>query len=427
MRFLAALASSLLIAALGATDRKAINAGIRDSAPPLPAQFSWPPGLAQTQQLRLTEAIAVALWNNTALEADLAAFGVAKADLLEAGLLRNPNFWSLLPVGGKPFETLLNWPVEEWWQRKKRVRAAQVNVDAVAKGLEQNGLNLIRDVALAHADLWLASQRAVTLAESATLRERIAALTEKRREAGDATGIEVSLAAADARSAGEVSRRALSDIAIARARLSALLGMRGDNGSLEAIGEVAAPSALTENALVEFSLTSRPDLRAAELSAEAAAQRAKWQRTRVLNMLTAILSVKPSGTPAETRAGPGLQFEIPIFNRNQGQVARADADVIQAGWRYAALRDRVEQDVRESYRRTQQAIRSSADLQTGLRPMVEQSIEQAEQAFRNGDASRLSVIEATRIRFDVQLRQVDAEAGVRRALAELERSVGKTL
>lgn len=394
----------------------------------LPARFAWPPGLAPTTKLTLKDATAVALWNNNALDGDLAALGVAKADLLDAGLLRNPNLWSLMPVGKKPFELLLNWPIEEWWQRKKRVRAAQVGFDTVAKGLEQNGLNLIRDVALAHTDLWLAQRRAATLAEAAALRERIAGLVQKRREAGDAAGLEVTLALADARSAREMAERAKADIDLAQPRLRNLLGMTGGQ-PLEAVTEAlpAAPSPapVEEDALVESAFTARPDLRAAELAVVAAAERAKWQRSRFLMMLTPILSVKPAGSPLATRAAPGVQVELPIFNRNQGQIARADAEVVQAGWRYAALRDRVEQETREAYRRAAQARQSQDQLAAQVRPVVEESIRQAEQAYRNGDASFLNVLEPSRARYDVELRQLEAEAGLRRALAEVERAVGR--
>lgn len=390
----------------------------------LPAKFSWPPGVTPTTRFTPPTAIAVALWNNNALEADLAALGIAKADLLDAGLLRNPNLWSLMPVGKKPFEILLNWPIEEWWQRKKRVRAAQVNLDAVAKGLEQNGLNLIRDVSLAHADLALAQRRAVTLAEAATLRERIAGLTVKRQEAGDASGLDVSLAQADARSARELAQRAQTEIVALQPRLRNLLGLTG-NEAIEAVEEDFTVPDGAEDALVDSAFTARPDLRAAEIAVQAAAERAKWQRSRFLQMLTPILSVKPVGTPFATRAAPGVQVEIPIFNRNQGQIARADAEVVQAAWRYAALRDRVELETREAYRRYMQARQSKEQLAGQVRPVVEQSIRQAEQAFRNGDASFLNVLEPTRTRYDIELRQLDAEAAERRALAELGRAAGR--
>lgn len=418
------LFSLAIAAACFADDRQAVSTRLKQEPRKLPASFSWPPGIEASTELAPSDAVAVALWNNTALEADLAALGIAKADVLDARFLRNPSLWSLLPVAGKPFEVLLNWPIEEWWQRNRRVQAAQRNLDAIAKGLEQNGLNLIRDVRLAHADLRLAAVRVTILRESAQLRRRIAELAAKRRDAGDGTGLEVSLASADARSVEEQAVRAEGDVETAATRLRLLLGMRGDPQPLSA--KAAATDALVpeQAALVEAGLTARPDLRAAELAVEAAAARAKWQRSRLLGLVNLILSVKPVGTPVKTRVGPGVQGEIPIFNRNQGQIARADAEVHQAGWRYAALRDRVEQEVREGRERLLQARQSLEKLRTEVRPAVERVLAQTEKAYSNGDLSYLNVLEASRQRFDILLREADADAAVDRARAELARACG---
>jgi cobalt-zinc-cadmium efflux system outer membrane protein len=278
---------------------------------------------------------------------------------------------------------------------------------------------------VAHADLWVAESRSRTLAESAKLRARIATLTERRRDAGDATGLDVGLARADANSTSELAIRAAGDVEIAQSRLRLLLGMRNDPRPLSAKLDQEPPQPAPVAQLVEAAYASRPDLRAAELAVEANAYRAKWQRSRVLNMVVPMLSVKESGSPVATRAGPGFQIEIPLFNRNQGQIARADAEVVQSAWRYAALRDRVEQEVRESFARFQQSRTSLDQLRRELKPAVEQVIEQTGTALRNGDASLLNLLEATRQRYDAELRESDAEAALMRAYAEVERSVGK--
>ena len=386
--------------------------------------FRLPDGISLGDPLTPGVAVTIALANNAALEADLAAIGIAQADVKDATLMRNPSIQTLLPVGLKPFEFLLNWPIEELWQRKKRVLAAERSLDLLSTGLVQNGLNLIRDVQVAHADLWLAERRRGTLEESAALRERIAELTERRRKAGDATGLDVALALTDARSARELAARAQGDTQIALTRLRPLLGLRNDPRALTAALQepVAIPGGL-----VDAAYAARPDLRAAELAIEAAAYRAKWQRSRIFTMVSPMLSIKETGTPLKARTGPGLQMELPIFNRNQGQIARADAEVQQAAWRYAALRDRVEGEVREASARFQQAAQSRRQLAEEVKPAMEQSIAQIEKAYRNGDASVLNVLETTRQRFDVLLRELDAQAAEARSRAELERSVGKKL
>lgn len=387
--------------------------------------FTLPSGVSLESELSVAEVVAIAVANNALLEADLSALGLSRADLLDAGLLRNPSIQTLLPVGLKPFEILLLWPIEDLWQRKKRVLAAQKTLETLSAGLLQNTLNLIRDAKVAHADLLLAQERATTLKESAALRARIATLVERRKNAGDASGVDVSLAQTDAASAAELARRGDGDVAIAQVRLRNVLGLRDQPVAIRVKGEGALPAPGVERDLVESAYANRPDLRAAELQIEASAYRAKWQRARIFNMVLPMLSSKQTGTPLNLRAGPGLQMEFPFFNRNQGQIARADAEVMQSALRYTALRDRVELEVREALARREQALVSLEQLRTQLKPVVAQSIGQTEAAFKNGDASFLNTLESSRQRFDAELRELDTAAALSRAQAELERSLGK--
>lgn len=371
-------------------------------------------------------AVAAALWNNTALQADLASLDVTRADLIEAGLFRNPSFSMLLPAGPKPFEFLLAWPIEELWQRKHRVKAAQANYDAVAISLVQNGLNLVRDVRLAHADLWTAQERTRTLRESADLRERIAALTDRRRDNGEGTGLDVNIARADALSVRELANHSASDIDVMRSRLRRLLGMPEGVQPLTAVPDPETAQTPTIGALLEMAMSNRPDLRAAELDIETTAQRAKWQRSRILAMLTPTLSSKEVGDFG-LRSGPGLNAEIPALSRNRGQISKADAEVLRAGRVYASAKDRVEQEVVEAYERLRQAQDSLEQIRQQVLPPVNEAVRLTERAYLNGDVSLLNVLEANRQRYDIALRELEARAAAYRAIAELERAIGRSL
>ena len=420
--------SSPLLSAQSVADeiQQRTGFGLPDRAGQTTPAFSLPPGVTSTATLTSRDAVAIALWNNTALQADLANLDVSHADLVEAALFKNPSLSILLPVGAKPFESLLAWPIEELWQRKQRVKAARLNVDAVATGLVQNGLQLIRDVKIAHADLWLAAARVRVLRESAELRTRILSFSERRRDAGEGTGLDVNLSRSDAQSASALARIAEGDIDTAASRLRYLLGMRGQTTPIVAnVDGTTRPTVPALTILLETAASSRPDLRAAEIHIDSSAERAKWQRSQVLAMMAPTLSIKEVGD--SLLAGPGLNMEIPILSRNQGRISRADAEVVRAGRLYAALKDRIEQEVVDAYTRYRQAETSLALLREQVRPSAEQSIQLSQRAFESGDILLLTVLEATKQKFDIDLREAEAEAAMHRALADLERAVGRTL
>ena len=96
----------------------------RRMVPLMPTGFWMGPGV--DDGLNQTEAVAIALWNNADFQASLTDLGFARADLVEAGLLRNPVLSLLFPVGPKRLEATLKWPIETLWERPLRIRGGRI-------------------------------------------------------------------------------------------------------------------------------------------------------------------------------------------------------------------------------------------------------------------------------------------------------------
>src|SRR5262249_30558217 len=91
-------------------------------------------------------AVALGLWTNALFNEQLADLGVARGDLIQAGLLPNPDFLYYFPAPLKPFKYYFEFPIEALWLRPIRVKAAKWEWQRVEKRLVQSGLDLIRDV-----------------------------------------------------------------------------------------------------------------------------------------------------------------------------------------------------------------------------------------------------------------------------------------
>jgi cobalt-zinc-cadmium efflux system outer membrane protein len=384
---------------------------------------SLPPGLTLTSPLSSDSAAALALWNNRRLHADLGALGLAEADLLDAGLVRNPRFDILFPVGAKPLEILLNLPIDAFVQRPRRIAATQAAYDQLAESLIQNGLNTIRDARFAHADLVQAGARVEVADRAAALRTRISQLTEARLRAGDISELETIQARTEAGAAQEQAARFRHDLTLAEERFRLALGLSVARPAVSAaISPAPMDAPMPLEALLEKAMAARPDLRASELSIATATKRAHWERSRSL-WLVAQLSSKEVGTNG-VLTGPGLSAEVPVFNRNQGLVARAEADVDVASRQYLATKQTVAFEVAEARQlllQAQEALRRTR--QQVLEPL-QRGAALAEDQYKKGDVAYLFVLEQTRGLVDAELRVVDYETAVRRAQAQLERSVG---
>jgi cobalt-zinc-cadmium efflux system outer membrane protein len=140
-------------------------------------------------------------------------------------------------------------------------------------------------------------------------------------------------------------------------------------------------------------------------------------------LLAAQLSSKEVGANG-VLTGPGISLEVPIFNRNQGLIARADAEVEIASLQYLALKQRVALEVAEAREQLVQAQDVLRKLRDEVLPPLQRAGALAEDQYKKGEVAYLFVLEQTRGLIDAQLRIVDAEAAIRRAQAQLERSVG---
>jgi cobalt-zinc-cadmium efflux system outer membrane protein len=118
---------------------------------------------------------------------------------------------------------------------------------------------------------------------------------------------------------------------------------------------------------------------------------------------------------------------LPIFNQNQGLIARAEAEVERAVSQQRTLHDRIIMEVEQAQVRVEQAALEYKVLETQVRPEVELAIRRAEIAYREGDTPFVVVLQTSRQLIDMKLRRVQLEADLQRSWAELERSVGRKL
>ena len=374
-------------------------------------------GLRLDDGLTESEAVAIALWNNAAFQLDLASLGFARADLIEAGLLRNPILSLLFPLGPKQLEATAMLPIEVLFQRPRRVAMSTLNLQRVAEGLVQNGLDVGREARLAHAAVLLASERSTLAQEAFQLSSAVADITESRLKAGDISVLDLNLVRNQARLAGEEARRNQYELVSAEARLRFALGLVDEPDHLKILPSDTESAEVPEiSALIEDALASRPDLRAAELAMESAGERAGLAKAEILQ-LSAGIDVNEMGLSGP-EAGPGVTVALPFLNRNEGDRARAQAELDRAARDYAAVRHRIVSEVREARARFLWARDALDSWRESIVPSMEEAFRQTEMAYTAGEVSYLAVLEANRRLVTAKLQEVVVARDFRSARAE---------
>ena len=384
-----------------------------------------PDGLAAGRPLTEEQAVHLALWNNAAFHEAAAELDLTRADLVQAGLLANPEVFFSFPVLGRDYRYLFDLPIEAVWLRPVRLKAAEAENQRACERVTQLALDLIRDARLAYLDLRLAQDQLKVAERAVQLRGNIAKLAETRLAAGDASPLEASTARIDALLAAQDVTRAAGEVTAVQERLRNLTGLSAFGFPL--VTEATPFDARTDapvDELVAEAVANRPDVLAA-----AAAVRAADERVRAADLgwfrLLGVLDAT-SGSPVHT-FGPAFRVTLPLFNRGEGVKAIAAAQREQLDRRRLTVRNQVVQDVRTAHARYHQARSELDQLRAKTRPEVEGTIRQAETAFKEGNATYLIVLEANRQLIATYAREAQLTADLRRAWAELERAVGRRL
>ena len=221
-----------------------------------------------------------------------------------------------------------------------------------------------------------------------------------------------------------------TDVSSARlARVQALVSLRellGYNAvpaDYDVIGDLAyQPLKATMEDLQMKAVDMRPDLRAANFGITAA-------QSQIL-LAKANAKVDVNGTfdythvSGENTASMFVNFALPIFNRNQGEIARTGYALTQAQELQQSASDAVLSDVANAY----EAVRSNDEVvqlySSGYLKQAQDSLEISEYAYKRGAASLLDFLDAERSYRSVQLAYRQALASYMTALEQLKEAVG---
>jgi outer membrane protein, heavy metal efflux system len=221
-----------------------------------------------------------------------------------------------------------------------------------------------------------------------------------------------------------------TDVSSARlAKVQALVALRqflGYNAvpaDYDVIGDLAyQPFQAKLEDLQMRALRERPDFRAAELGITAA------QSQYLLAKANAKVDV--NGTydfthvSGENTASIFANFELPIFNRNQGEIARTNYALAQAKEQEQSASDTVLSDVANAY----EAVKSNDEVvqlyTSGYLKQAQDSRDISEYAYKRGAASLLDFLDAERSYRSTQLAYRQALASYMTALEQLKEALG---
>jgi outer membrane protein, heavy metal efflux system len=221
-----------------------------------------------------------------------------------------------------------------------------------------------------------------------------------------------------------------TDVSSARlAKAQALVGLRQQLGydavpaNYDVIGDLAyQPLKANLEDLQAKALRERPDFRAALLGITAAQSQIRLAKANAKVDVNGTYDF--THTSGQNSASIFASFELPIFNRNQGEIARTGYALTQAQESQQLASDTVLSDVANAY----EAVRSNDEVVqlyvSGYLKQAQDSRDISEYAYKRGAASLLDFLDAERSYRATQLAYRQALGSYMTALEQLKEATG---
>jgi cobalt-zinc-cadmium efflux system outer membrane protein len=392
-------------------------------------------------KVTLDQAIQLAMQHNHSLLATRTTVQQSLANEVTANLRPNPTLftdWEYLPlINGTPSGTGLlsylhdstegdigiSYMFERGQKRQHRVQAAK-DVTSVARsqvadaerGLAFQVGQLFINVQLAESTFDLAQQDVKSFQNTVDLSER--QFKSGSISENDLLQIQVQMVQylTDLQQAQLAKVQALSD-------LRQQLGYETVPADYDISGPFEYhPVALTFEELQAKALQARPDLRAAELSISAA----NSQHTLALanGKQDVTLSTNYSHVNSISTITFSVSVPLPIFDRNQGNIAQTRYAITQAQEQKKSVNGQVLTDVRDAWEGLQTSERTLRIYVDGALATAKRSRDITGYAYRRGAATLLDLLNAERGYRATELAYRQALAAWLTSLEQLRQAVG---
>jgi cobalt-zinc-cadmium efflux system outer membrane protein len=391
-----------------------------------PARAQTPSPTPSLNGLTFEEIYDLAERNNLQIAAVRRRRAVAEAAILIAGERPNPDFITTYTRTEPRLNTAVSQVIELGGKRGRRIDVARNELRLTELDLDAALRMLRHDVRAGYFNIGLARNTLVLGQQAVDQAKDLADLARTRFEAGDIAQFEVL-------QANLAVDRATNDLArlenaerIARATLNQLLN-RAPDAPLDLRDSLfVKPMSISTADLIGRALAANVDLRTAEQQIATEQSRLKLARAQRVPDLTLQPGLESFDSAFPGRPGFNMQVTVPlpIFNRGTAEIKRSSAMLEQLQAERDATRQRVSSDIGRAALNLESARKQVEFYESRLLPEAERVRELANEAYRIGQTSLLSVIDATRNAREVRQAYLQALTDYQTALADLEQAAG---
>jgi outer membrane protein, heavy metal efflux system len=403
------------------------------------------PVAAQSQHPRVvtvSQAVQEAVGKNLNLLAERYNVSITDARLVTARIRPNPVlslYGDLIPLFGEgstpqnptgppEYGVRTEWTIERGGKRKHRIEVAE-NARRVAQWRLLNATRtLALDVRNAFVETLLAKENLALAQENLKAFNQMVQVNKVRVDAGDLAVVELRRTRIAALQLRNGVLQAQTKLRIAKEQLQLLMGRAVPAADFDVIDEPRRdPPPASWDEVERLALDLRPDLQAL-----------RWDlaRSRAEIRLQLAVGKVDYKVGMEYRRQQGLQgrgdsfgfffsVPLPIFDRNRGEIERAQLERLQIEARISALEAEIRNDARNAWRQYETARSLLADIENDMLKESRQVLDTMEFSYKRGEAGFVDFLEAQRACNGTTQSYNEVRAEYARSLFLIDATIGR--
>jgi len=400
--------------------------------------------VALPQTVTLEQAIQEALAKNLTLAAEKLNINVAEAREITARLRPNPvltvsgqtlnvlgaNFSPNTPLGPNQMNIHTDFPFERGHKREERVAVAKEEKSLAELGVREVMRQVIANVQNGFVDVQQARESVKLAQENLTSLQGVVAINEARLASGDLAMVELDRSRVAAFQYRTAVQQAQLQLDQAKTQLQQLMGRAVKSPDFDVIGDLRRDDVLEAPAeITRLALVRRPDYLSEQQSQ--ARSRADLRLQLANGKVDYTIGTEFTRQSAWGVSGNsmGVYFSMPlkIFNKNQGEIARAQREINLAGARATAAEASIQTEVDHAFRQYTVSKQILTGVETEMLGKARSVRDTTEYSYRRGEASLVEFLDAQRAFNEATQTYNEARTNFARSLYLIDAVSGATV
>ena len=397
------------------------------------------------QTVTLDQAIQEALAKNLNLAAEKLNINVAEAREITARLRPNPvltvsgQTLNLLgakynpdtPLGPNQLNIHTDFPLERGHKREERIALAMQEKSLVQLGVREVMRQVIAAVQNAFVDVQQAKENVKLAQQNLQSLLGVVTINEARLKSGDLAQVELDRSRVAALQYRTAVQQAQLQLEQAKAQLQQLMGRRVKSPDFGVADEIRRDALVMDTPIeiARLAIARRPDYLADQQSQ--ARSRADLRLQLANGKVDYSIGTEVTRQSAWGVSGNslGVYFSVPlrIFNKNQGEIARAQREINLAAARVDALEMSIQTEVENAHRQYLVSKQLLTSIETEMLSKAKSVRDTTEYSYRRGEASLVEFLDAQRAFNEVNQTFNEARANYARSLYLIDAVSGATV